>query len=176
MAQAAAAASIAIGAAALWFRGWGRWTSRLPAWLRRGVELLGGMIAPRQLPAPVALAVANWIFQWATYSLTIRATQLQAPAAAALTGLLVANVAGLVAVTPGNVGVFQASIVVALLPFGVAVQQGILAGLVLQAILVLPVLGAAMAVLGTRGLRQLRRQETGMVAGEDDRNVERGTA
>jgi uncharacterized membrane protein YbhN (UPF0104 family) len=167
VAHVLAAVAIALGAAALWFRGWGRWTSRLPARLRHGVELLGAMVAPRQLPAPVTLAVANWIFQWAAYSLTIRATHVQAPAAAALVALLFANLVGLVAVTPGNVGVFQASIVVALLPFGVALQQAILVGIVLQAILVLPVLGAAMAVLGTRALGQLGRQETAIAAGAE---------
>jgi uncharacterized membrane protein YbhN (UPF0104 family) len=176
VAHVLAAATIVLGAAALWFRGWGRWTSRLPARLRHGVELLGAMVAPRQLPAPVVLAVANWILQWAAYSLTIRATHVDASAAAALVALLFANLAGLVAVTPGNVGVFQASIVLGLLPFGVAVQQAILVGIVLQAILVLPVLGAAMAMLGARGLRQLGRQEAAMVAGDDDRNVKRDTA
>jgi uncharacterized membrane protein YbhN (UPF0104 family) len=158
----AAAATIVVGAAAVWFRGWGRWTSRLPARVRRGLELLSGLTAPRQLPAPVLLAVANWVFQWVTYDLTVRASHVHAPVAAALVALLVANVAGLVAVTPGNVGVFQAAIVVGLLPFGVPVQQGILVGLVLQAIQVLPVLALAVAVLGAHGLLQMRRQETAL--------------
>ena len=167
IAQLVAAAIIAVGAMALLVRGWEHITSRLPPRLRRGVELLGTMGARHQLPGPVALGVANWVFQWTTYYLTIRATHITAPPEAALAALLVVNVAGLVAVTPGNVGVFQASVVAGLLPFGVPVQRAILAGLVLQAIQVLPVLATATATVGLRGLRQLRRQEAALATVAD---------
>jgi len=172
--QIVAAATIVAGWVALRFRGWGRWTARLPSRLRHWAELLGGMVTPRQLPAPVALAVANWVIQWATYALTFRATHIDVPAAGSMAAVLAANVAGLVAVTPGNVGVFQASIVVGLLPFGVPLQRGILAGLVLQAIQVLPVLGLAVAMMGLRGLRQLRRQENAMAASDGAPNAPPG--
>ena len=62
------------------------------------------------------------------------------------------NVGGLIRVAPGNVGVLQAAMVGALLPFGIAAEQAVAGGLALQAIEVLPVLALALAVAGRAGL------------------------
>ena len=55
--------------------------------------------------------------------------------------------------SPANVGVTQAALVVGLLPFGVAPEQAVVAGLALQALQVLPVLFLGAMVTGWRLLK-----------------------
>jgi len=71
------------------------------------------------------------------------------------------NVGGLIRVTPANVGVMQAALVGALVPFGVAADQAVAGGLALQAIEVLPVLALAFAVAGWTGLVSLMTAAAG---------------
>ncbi len=75
--------------------------------------------------------------------------------AASFTALIAANVGGLLRVTPANVGVMQAALVGALVPFGVSAEQAIAGGVALQAIEVLPVLAIALAFAGRAGLARL---------------------
>lgn len=142
--------------AMLWFRGW----SRLPAWMPRAVrrvaEAFGQIGAWQRLPAPLALALGYWLAQWATYHLTLVAVGIAASPAASLTATLAANIGGALRLTPANLGITQAAIAVALLPFGVPVAQAVAASLILQALQVLPVLALALAVVGWRRLGQLR--------------------
>ncbi len=134
-------------------RGWARLIVRLPRSFRGpAVELARMGLGPR-LVAPVALACLNWLAQWATYYLALRATGLDVSGAAAFTALLAANLGSLGRLTPGGVGLMQAAIVGALLPFGIAAERAVAGGLVLQAIQVLPVLGLAGALVGWSGIR-----------------------
>jgi hypothetical protein len=55
--------------------------------------------------------------------------------------------------TPANVGLTEAALVVALLPFGVAPEQAVAAGLALQGLQVLPVLLLGAMVTGWRLLK-----------------------
>jgi uncharacterized membrane protein YbhN (UPF0104 family) len=113
-----------------------------------------------RLLAPVLFALANWIVQWATYDLVLRAAGLSLPVAGSLTALLAVNIGGVGRLTPGNLGVTQAAVVGALLPFGVAPERAVAAGLALQAIQVLPILGLAAALVGWSGLRRLTTGST----------------
>jgi uncharacterized membrane protein YbhN (UPF0104 family) len=60
------------------------------------------------------------------------------------------NLGGLFRLSPGNVGVTQAAMIVSLLPFGVPAQQSLAAGVALQAIQILPVLALALLLMGWR--------------------------
>jgi uncharacterized membrane protein YbhN (UPF0104 family) len=144
----------------------------LPERLRtagRAVREIGSL---RHLPGPLMAAVVNWGTQWATYYLTFRAVHLDVGSNAAFVALIAVNLVGLMQLPAGNLGVFQASIVVGLLPFGVAAERAVAAGIVLQALQVLPVLALAVALLGWRGFLQLRRsaQPVAEPAGEAARH------
>ena len=65
------------------------------------------------------------------------------------------NVGWLIRITPGNVGVLQAAMVGALLPFGIDAEQAVAGGFALQAIEVLPILALAVAIAGRAGLAAL---------------------
>jgi uncharacterized membrane protein YbhN (UPF0104 family) len=142
----------------IWFRG----TGGLPAWipgpLRKTAATFGEIGSWKRLPAPAALGFANWIGQWATYHLVLAATGLPMTPAASFCALVGANIGGMLRLTPANVGITQASIALALVPFGVEPAAAVAASLILQALQVLPVLGLAVAVVGFKGLGQLRQK------------------
>src|SRR3989475_389833 len=75
------------------------------------------------------------------------------------TALVATNLSGLLRPTPANVGVVQAALVVGLLPFGVAPEQAVAAGLALQGLQVLPVLLLGAMATGWRLLRLKREVE-----------------
>jgi glycosyltransferase 2 family protein len=153
--QLGAAAALATVFVLSRFGRWARLIVRLPRVLRDPVALLARMSVGTRLVAPVLFTLANWVVQWGTYDLVLRAAGLGLPVAASLTALLAVNIGGIGRLTPGNLGVTQAAIVGALLPFGVAPERAVAAGLALQAIQVLPILGLAAALVGWSGLRRL---------------------
>jgi uncharacterized membrane protein YbhN (UPF0104 family) len=159
VAQAAAAAALLVGLILVVLRPGGRLPGWLPQPLQRAAATLGDLASARALPAPLLLALVNWAAQWATYALVLRATGVRGALAASFVALVAANLAGLVPVSPGNVGVFQAAIVLGLLPLGVDADRAVLAGIALQAVQIPPVLGAAAMVFGVNGLKQLRSGE-----------------
>jgi uncharacterized membrane protein YbhN (UPF0104 family) len=136
-------------------RGWEALIARLPAALRGGAAELAAMSWGGRLIAPTALALLSWAAEWATYHLTLRAVHIPASYAASFTALIAVNLAGVVRITPANVGVMQAAMVGALLPFGVNADQAVAGGLALQTIEVLPVLALAFAVAGRTPLKRL---------------------
>jgi hypothetical protein len=89
----------------------------------------------------------------------LRAAHIDAPPAAAFTALIAVNLGAIVRFTPANVGVTQAAMAGALLPFGVAAEQGVAAGLALQGIQVLPILAFGLAIAGRSGLKRLLAEE-----------------
>src|SRR5216110_253709 len=136
-----------------WGRGWGSLADRLPASLRSRLAVLRTMGAGGRLLWPTAFALYNWAAQWATYHLVLRATHVPVSLAASFTALIVVNLGGLLRPTPANIGVTQAALVVGLLPFGVAPENAVAAGLALQGLQVLPVLFLGAMVTGWRLLR-----------------------
>jgi uncharacterized membrane protein YbhN (UPF0104 family) len=131
-----------------WARGWAWLADRLPAGLQSRLAVLRTMGRGGRLLWPTALGLYNWAAQWATYHLVLRATHVPVSLAASFTALIVANVSGLLRPTPANVGVTQAALVVGLLPFGVAPERAVAAGLALQGLQVLPVLFLGAMVTG----------------------------
>lgn len=157
VAQVAAGAALIAVLVLSRVRWWGLVERRLPERLRGPGRVVREIGSLRRLPAPLLAAMVNWGAQWATYYFTFRAAHLDVGTDAAFVALIAVNLVGLMQLPAGNLGVFQASIVVGLLPFGVAAETAVAAGIVLQALQVLPVLALAVALLGWRGFLQLRR-------------------
>jgi len=152
-AQSGAGLALVVVLLLAWGRGWASLADRLPASLRSRLGVLRAMGAGGRLVWPTAFALYNWAAQWATYHLVLRATHVPVSLAASFTALIVVNLGGLLRPTPANVGVTQAALVVGLLPFGVAPEQAVAAGLALQALQVLPVLLLGAMVTGWRLLK-----------------------
>jgi uncharacterized membrane protein YbhN (UPF0104 family) len=115
----------------------------LPAWLpkpvHKAIASLVRISSWRRVVWPVALGVMNWIIQWSTFHLVLRALGVRPTLAASLMALLVTNLGGLFHLTPANVGIFQASMVASLVPFGIPAERAMAASLALQAIQVVPI-------------------------------------
>jgi uncharacterized membrane protein YbhN (UPF0104 family) len=131
-------------------------------WLRpRRGEGDGDGWTAAQLGVPVALNVASWGLQWATYHWSIVATGAAVTPGLSALALVLANVGGIFRLTPGNVGVVQGAVVLGLAPAHVPAAQAVAAGLALQAVQVLPVLVIGIALLGRHGMREVfRRRRT----------------
>lgn len=134
-----------------------RGAARLPAGLQRWLAPLIGADRPPPLMLPLALGVVNWLCEWVTYHLCIEATGVDVPISASLAALLAANIGGIPRLTPANIGMMQASVAVALAPFGVPVGPAVAAGLVLQAVQTLPTIAVGAALGGVATLRDLKR-------------------
>jgi uncharacterized membrane protein YbhN (UPF0104 family) len=147
-AQLAVSVAVLLTALSVWMGGGGRIRAWLSPWLRNLLRSVAEIGSIRRLPLPIFFALVNWVAQWLTYHLVLQATHIPVSFEASFTALLAANAGGLLRLTPANVGVMQASIAVALLPFGVPPERAIAASLVLQALQVLPVmaLGAGLAM------------------------------
>lgn len=126
----------------------------LPRPLRRVPAALAEMGSFRRMGAPALLGVVNWLAQWGTYHLVLLAIGVPVPAVGSLVALIVVNLGGLLRITPANLGVAQAAMAVALLPFGVPAERAVAAGLALQGLQVIPVLALAAGLVGWKGLRR----------------------
>jgi uncharacterized membrane protein YbhN (UPF0104 family) len=122
------------------------------------------MVAPGSrgsLAGATALSVCNWIAQWLAYHWCIAATGIAATPAVSLSTLVMANLAGIFRLTPGNVGVIQGSLILGMRAFEIPPAKALAAGLALQATQVIPVLVIGIGIVGMQGFRQLaaRRAE-----------------
>jgi uncharacterized membrane protein YbhN (UPF0104 family) len=151
--QLGAAGALAATFALSRFPRWARIIARLPRGLRESAAELARMSFGTRLIAPIGLTLLSWLDQWATYGLVLLAAGIPVRAGMALTALFAVNLGGLGRLTPGNIGVAQAAVVGALLPFGVSAERAIAAGLALQAVQVLPILALAAITEGWAGLR-----------------------
>jgi uncharacterized membrane protein YbhN (UPF0104 family) len=110
---------------------------------------------PGGLAAPVALATLSWVLQWLTYHWSFVATGAAVTPAVSLAALVMANMAGILRLTPGNIGVLQGSLVLGMRAFEMPAANALAAGLALQAVQVIPVLLIGVGIVGAQGLRQL---------------------
>jgi uncharacterized membrane protein YbhN (UPF0104 family) len=113
------------------------------------------------LAAAIAFATFNWVGQWLTYHWSIAATHVPVTPAVSLTALVVANVVGILRLTPGNLGVMQGSLILGMHAFSIGAADALAAGVALQAVQLLPILVCGMAIAGRQGLRSFaaRRSE-----------------
>jgi uncharacterized membrane protein YbhN (UPF0104 family) len=110
---------------------------------------------------PVTLAALTWLAQWLAYHWSIQAAHAAITPAASLAALVLANIAGILRLTPGNVGVMQGSILLGMHAFKVPAAAGLAGGLALQAVQVIPILVIAAGIVGTDGLRRFVKQRAG---------------
>jgi uncharacterized membrane protein YbhN (UPF0104 family) len=147
---------------AAWMLGAGpRLLQVLPARWRPQVAGWGG-VRPAQFVAPLVLSVVNWAAQWLTFHWAVVATHVSTSATVSLAALVAANIGGILRITPGNVGVLQFSLMLGMVAFHIPEDQALAAGLVLQAVQVVPVLAIGVALVGAQGLRSLgaKRSQT----------------
>jgi uncharacterized membrane protein YbhN (UPF0104 family) len=148
--------------ALLWLSGLGgRLLSRLPAKWRPALPPVPGAGVRYGLVPPILLSAGNWFAQWLAFYWAIVATHISTSPAVALVALIAANLGGLLRLTPGNIGVLQASIVVGLQAFAIPGDQALAAGLALQAVQVLPVMVIGIALVGIEGFRNLSTKRPG---------------
>jgi uncharacterized membrane protein YbhN (UPF0104 family) len=133
---------------------------RWAPFLRRSRQEISGGSGwrPADLALPVVVGVLSWFLQWATYHWVIVASHVAVAPALSLLALILSNVGGILRLTPGNVGVVQGAVVLALKPAGIPAAPALAAGLALQAVQVFPVLALGLALLGRHGLRELLRR------------------
>jgi uncharacterized membrane protein YbhN (UPF0104 family) len=109
------------------------------------------------LGLPILVAGIAWLLQWAAYHWAIAATGVPLNPEHSVTAVVLSNIGGLLRLTPGNVGVLQGAVVLALRPLQVPSSQALAAGLALQAVQVFPILAVGLILLGRHGLRELLR-------------------
>lgn len=107
-------------------------------------------------PGPALAAAFFQLLGWTTQILAVylafRAFRIDEPLAAAGLVLLVVNVALAFPLWPGAVGLFQAAVALALLPYGVAYQHGFAYGIGLQAIEASVGVGLGLLYLAREGI------------------------
>jgi uncharacterized membrane protein YbhN (UPF0104 family) len=107
-----------------------------------------------------ALSLLSWAAQVATYWMGALAVHLNLPFTAAVTAVVLVNLAAVLRATPGNVGVFQAMYVVALEPFGVPAAPALSAAIAVQVAQLLSSLIAGAVALPVLGRVQVRPAES----------------
>jgi uncharacterized protein (TIRG00374 family) len=122
---------------------------RLVTMLRHG---LGVMHAPLPAAAAVGFQALGWTCQFFAVYAALRAFQIDEPFVVAGVVLLVMNVATVFPLWPGNVGLMQAAVALALVPYGIAYAHGFGFGLGLQAIEASVGIGLGLLFLAREGL------------------------
>ncbi len=153
-------------ALALWALGAWPWlVRRLPERWRVAVQLPAAPGNRGWIVAPLALSLVNWLAQWLTYHWAIAATHVSNAPGISLSALVMANIGGILRLTPGNVGVLQASLMFGMSAFGIPPEQSLAAGMALQAVQVLPVIALGVALVGMHGFRQIAGKRAAQTAG-----------
>jgi phosphatidylinositol alpha-mannosyltransferase len=138
---------------------------RAAAFVRTEVDHIRGGLRvfsrPRDAVHAGAAQLAAWVLQLLACYALLSAFGLSMPSrlSAAAAVLVATNVAAVLPVTPGNVGVFQAACVVALAAYGVDAGRAFAYGVVLQLLEVTTAIALGLPALLAEGLRprDLRR-------------------
>jgi uncharacterized protein (TIRG00374 family) len=126
----------------------------LRAWMGRlGVGLTTLPTASRLLPA-LALSLVAWAAQVATYHLAARAAGLPVSVLASGAAVVAVNLAFLLQLTPGSVGVFQVLYALVMSAFGVSRHAAVGVALLIQALQIAPVTALAIALAPDLALRR----------------------
>jgi uncharacterized membrane protein YbhN (UPF0104 family) len=133
---------------------WTRLSSRSSGHWRQAFLDLTGSKNRGGLTGALAFASLNWVAQWFTYHWSVAATHVAVTPAVSLATLVAANLAGVLRLTPGNIGVLQGSLMLGMRAFQIPAADALAAGLALQAVQVLPVLVIGLGIAGRRGLRK----------------------
>jgi uncharacterized protein (TIRG00374 family) len=126
------------------------------AYLGRFAAAMTGLPTPRRLVPALALSLLSWAGQALVYHLTARAVGLPAGFVASVAAMLAVNLAFLVQVTPGNVGIFQLIYALVMAAYGVSHHAAVGAAVVIQALQILPVTALALLLAPELALRSAR--------------------
>ncbi len=159
-AQMAAAVLLLVFLGLTMVRPGGRLPARLPRFLSSTLSSLSQIGRRRRLVLPAGFALVNWAAQWATFHLVLVSLHTHPSLEASFMALLATNLGGLLRLTPANVGIFQVTMVGALLPFGIASDRALAASLVLQGIQVIPIVVLGFALGGWKTLSRVRAETT----------------
>jgi uncharacterized membrane protein YbhN (UPF0104 family) len=125
---------------------------------RQGLTVLK---APLPLAGAVLLQCLGWFLQLLAVYVTMQAFSMDVPLPAAGLVLLLVNVATIVPLWPGNVGLVQAAVALPLLKYGVAYSTGFAFGLALQGLEIAVGVGLGLLALAREGISfaMLRRMD-----------------
>ncbi len=116
---------------------------------RQGLTVLK---EPLPLAAAVLLQCLGWLMQLLAVFVTMQAFGIDAPLPAAGLVLVLMNIATIVPLWPGNVGLVQAAVALPLRNYGVPYATGFAFGLVLQALEMLCGVGLGLIALAREGI------------------------
>jgi len=133
---------------------------------RQGLTVLK---APLPLAGAVLLQCLGWLMQLLAVYAAMQAFDIDAPLPAAGLVLVLMNIATIVPLWPGNVGLVQAAVALPLLNYGVPYATGFAYGIVLQAIEMACGVGLGLIALGREGISiaMLRRMQAEEDSSED---------
>jgi len=115
----------------------------------RGLRVLH---SPSRALAASVFQLLGWTAQVLAVYLALRAFRIEEPIAAAALVLLVANIALAFPLWPGSIGLFQAGVALALVPYGIAYRHGFAYGIGLQAIEISVGVGLGLLYLAREGI------------------------
>jgi uncharacterized protein (TIRG00374 family) len=139
---------------------------RLLVMARQGLSVLK---APATLVGAVLLQCLGWLLQLLAVWVAMKAFEIDAPLPAAGLVLVLMNIATIVPLWPGNVGLVQAAVAIPLRNYGVPYSTGFAYGLVLQALEIACGVGLGLIALAREGISfaVLRRMQEDEVSSED---------
>lgn len=121
-------------------------SARLRRWFARLGGTVAGISTPSRFAVALALSVAVWVLQVATYHLTAVAAGLELPLVGTIAALLAVNLGFALRATPGNVGVFQLLYASTAAAFGLDRDLALATALLIQTQQILPVTGLGLAL------------------------------
>jgi uncharacterized protein (TIRG00374 family) len=129
--------------------------------LSMGRQGLSVLKAPLPLAGAVLLQCLGWLLQLFAVYVTMQAFGIDAPLPAAGLVLVLMNIATIVPLWPGNIGLVQAAVALPLRNYGVPYATGFAYGLALQAIEMACGIGLGLIAIAREGisLAMLRRME-----------------
>ena len=136
---------------------------------RQGLSVLK---APVPLAAAILLQCLGWLMQLLAVYVAMQAFDIDAPLPAAGLVLVLMNIATIVPLWPGNIGLVQAAVALPLRNYGVAYPIGFAYGIVLQAIEIACGISLGLIALAREGISiaMLRRME------DDEESTENAVA
>lgn len=139
---------------------------RLLVMARQGLSVLN---APLALLGAIALQCLGWFMQLLAVWAAMQAFGIEAPLHAAGLVLVLMNVATIVPLWPGNVGLVQAAVAVPLRSYGVPYATGFAYGLALQGLEMAVGIGVGLAALAREGISfaMLRRMDDDEASAEN---------
>ena len=133
---------------------------------RQGLAVLK---EPVPLAGAVLLQCMGWLMQLLAVYATMQAFDIHAPLSAAGLVLVLMNIATIVPLWPGNVGLVQAAVALPLRNYGVPYATGFAFGLALQAIEMACGIGLGLLAIAREGISfaMLRRMEDDQESSEN---------